>query len=124
MGQFVSPGNQSYHELSVAVLEGAPRVPVALLLSIYHTTLHSILDLEEEKHVSREPWPHITSQRASWEHTLCEEDRACKMKVSGAPDAGKELQTSLPGGHCENGSLKKARGFRASLYPQTCTECG
>lgn len=118
MGQLVAPGSQSYHELGMAVLEGAPRVPVALLLSIYHTALHSILDLEEGKHVSREPWPHaVPLQGASLEHTLCEEERACKTKTLGVPDAGKELQAPLAGDHCKDVSLKQAPGCRASLHP-------
>jgi hypothetical protein len=45
------PGSQSYHELGVAVLEGAPRVPVAFLLAVYHTALHSILDLGRKDRV-------------------------------------------------------------------------
>lgn len=70
MGQLVSPGNQSYHELGVAILEGAPRVPVALLLAVYYPALHSILDLEEGKQVSGEPWPHTAPpQEASLEHS-------------------------------------------------------
>lgn len=36
----------------------------------------------------------------------------------GAPDAGKELQAPLAGGHCENVNLKQAPGFRASLHPK------
>lgn len=39
------PGPEPYHELGVAILEGAPRVPVALLLAIHHAALHSVLDL-------------------------------------------------------------------------------
>lgn len=39
------PGSEPYHELGVAVLEGAARVPVALLLAVHHTALHSVLDL-------------------------------------------------------------------------------
>lgn len=41
----VSPGPQSYHELGMAILEGAPGVPVGLLLAVHHAALHSILDL-------------------------------------------------------------------------------
>lgn len=41
-------GSGPYHELGVAVLEGAPRVPIALLLAVYHAALHSILDLGRE----------------------------------------------------------------------------
>lgn len=43
-----SPGPESYHELCVAVLEGASRVPVALLLPVNHTAFHSVLDLGRE----------------------------------------------------------------------------
>lgn len=39
------PGSEPYHELGVAVLEGAARVPVALLLTVHHAALHGVLDL-------------------------------------------------------------------------------
>lgn len=51
-GGACAPGSQSYHELGMAVLEGAPRVPVALLLAIHHAALHGILDLGRERGVS------------------------------------------------------------------------
>lgn len=124
MGQLVAPGSWAYHELGVAVLEGAPRVPVALLLSVYHTALHSVLDLEEGKHVSRKPWPHaVPLQGAFLERTLCEEERARKMKTLGVPDSREELQAPLAGDHCKNVSLKQAPGCRVSLHPKTCTDC-
>ena len=49
------PGPEPYHELGVAILEGAPRVPVALLLAIHHAALHSVLDLQMESRGSQ--WP-------------------------------------------------------------------
>ena len=49
------PGPEPYHELGVAILEGAPRVPVALLLAIHHAALHSVLDLGRESRGGRRP---------------------------------------------------------------------
>lgn len=43
-----APSSEPYHELGMAVLEGAPRVPVALLLAVHHATLHGVLDLGRE----------------------------------------------------------------------------
>lgn len=55
------PGPEPYHKLGVAILEGAPRVPVALLLAIHHAALHSVLDLRRQSRggrwASRPPRP-------------------------------------------------------------------
>lgn len=58
VGATCAPGSKPYHELGVAILEGAARVPVALLLAIDHAALHSILDLEREsKGIDGQPTP-------------------------------------------------------------------
>lgn len=39
----------------MAVLEGAPRVPVALLLAVHHAALHGVLDLGREESGAQQP---------------------------------------------------------------------
>lgn len=39
----------------MAVLEGAARVPVALLLTVHHAALHGVLDLRGEGRSARTP---------------------------------------------------------------------
>lgn len=65
--------SEPYHELGVAILEGAPRVPVALLLPVHHAALHGVLDLGESRVVHGSPrmWPRESAVRPGRAAGLC-----------------------------------------------------